>query len=122
MFSDTISLTVGGAAKVLVRINQDRYSSEYRLKEATGEFQLNIRNSNYTPSRKGVALGQVDRHNVEFIHSVYSTPTTNAVVRKAYFVLENQLGDTLTDPLAVGLAAASFLTSANLTKLLNFES
>jgi hypothetical protein len=68
----------------------------------------------------------IDRHNVELVHTVFPVaPATLSTRRKVYFVVENQQGDTLTDPtyVAAGLFAwATASTNANITKLLNFES
>lgn len=119
MFADTLTLTVNSVAKNLIRINQDGYSSEYRLKEATGEYSLNIRNTGYTDKKRG----EVSRHNVEFVQTVYPVaPATTPTVRKAYLVFEDSKGDTIIDPVKVTAALVAFLTEANLTKLVNWES
>lgn len=123
MFSDTITLTIGGSAKVLNRIRQDNYSSEYLLRENGGEHRMFIRNTNYTDKKRGVGL---DRHNVEVRITVFPVaPATLSTVRKVYFVIENQQGDTLSE--SVNVAAALFAwgtasTNASLTKLMNQES
>lgn len=123
MFADPAVLTIGGQAKSLVRINQDQYSSEYCLRSATDEFRLRVRNQTYLDKKRGVSI---DRHNVELVHTVFPVaPATLSTVRKCYAVLENQQGDTLTDPVNVASGMFAFLTAtsnANLTKLTNFES
>jgi len=120
MFADPSVVTINAVAKNLVRINQDKYSSEYLLRTSTEEFRLNIRNSTYTDKKRSVGI---DRHNVELIHTVFAVaPATLNVVRKAYAVIENQRGDTLVDPRNVALGLFSYLTSANIDKLMNFES
>lgn len=120
MFTDTITVTINAQAKALVRINQDQYSSEYRLRETDGEYNLRLRNTTYTDKTRGV---QVDRHNIELVHNVYPT-TAGAlgVVRKAYAVFENDRTDPITNPVNHTVGMAAFMTSANLTKLANFES
>lgn len=120
MFADTLTITVNAVAKALIRINQDGYSSEYFLREATQEFSLRIRNTDYTDKTRGV---KVSRHNVEFIQTVYPVaPAISSTVRKAYYVFENDLGDTVVDPVKTALGLAGFLTEANLTKMANKES
>jgi hypothetical protein len=123
MFADPQTLTVNAVAKALVRINQDGYGSSYLLRSSTDEFRLNIRNSTYVDKKRGVSI---DRHNVEFIHTVFPVaPATLSVIRKTYVVIENQQGDTLTDPTYVASALLAWLTAtsnANITKLMNFES
>lgn len=120
MFADPAVVTINAVAKNLVRINQDKYSSEYLLRTATEEFRLNIRNSSYYDKKRTVTI---DRHNCEIIHTVFPVaPATSSTVRKTYTVIENQRGDTLTDPRNVALGIYAFLTSANIDKLMNFES
>lgn len=123
MFADPQTLTVNSVAKALVRINQDQYSSEYLLRSTTNEFRLKIRNSSYLDKSRKV---MIDRHNVEFTETVFPVaPATLSTVRKTYVVLENQQGDTLTDPTYDAAALFAWLTAstnANITKLMNFES
>jgi hypothetical protein len=109
-------------AKNLVKINQDGYSSEYLLRSATDEYRLRIRNQSRTDKKAGAVY---DRHNIELVHTVFATATTPVYVRKAYVVIENQQGDTLTDPTNLAVGLLTFLTAssaANITKMMNFES
>lgn len=120
MFADPAVLTVNTVAKSLVRIKWDEYSSEYLLKNALDEYKLNTRNTSYTDKTRGIL---VDRHNVEFVHTVYPVaPSTVSTIRKAYVVFENQTGDTVVDPVKTAAALLVFLSEANLTKLANKES
>nr|UJQ85378.1 MAG: hypothetical protein 2 [Leviviridae sp.] len=123
MFADPQSVTVNAVAKSMQKINQDKYSSEYLLVSATDEFRLHIRNTSALNRQRGVVI---NRHNVELVHTVYPVaPATLSTVRKVYFVIENQQGDTLADPTYVASALFAWATassSANITKLLNFES
>lgn len=117
MFADPVTITINSVAKALVRINQDSYGSEYFLREATQEFTLKIRNSSFVKS--GVTI---DRHNFEFVNTVYATSTTPAIVRKIYSVFENYRSDTTADPLNAFVGFVGFMSSANITKALNRES
>nr|UJQ85583.1 MAG: hypothetical protein 2 [Leviviridae sp.] len=120
MFADPAVITVNAVAKNLVRINQDKYSSEYLLRSATDEFRLNIRNTSYTDKKRGVAI---DRHNVELIQTVFPVaPATTSIVRKTYVVIENQVGDTLADPRELAKGLLAFLTTMQIDKLMNQES
>lgn len=121
MFADPSVLTVNGAAKNLVRVNQDQYSSEYMLRGATDEYRLFIRSiTRVDKARNSV---KVDRHTVEFTQTIFPVaPATTSTVRKAYVVFENQQGDTVADPVYVAAALMAFLTNAKLTQLTNFES
>jgi hypothetical protein len=121
MFSDTLTITINSVAKVLTRINQDGYSSEYFLRESDGSFTLRIRNTSFNDKAR-LSTG-VDRHNVELIHQLYPVaPSSVGVKRKAYFVLENDQSDSTTSALNFDLGLLAFGTSANVTKLLNRES
>lgn len=119
-FADTITITINSVAKVLSRINQDGYSSEYFLRGTLDEFRLKIRHSNYTRKSDGVVI---DRHNVEFVQTVYPvSPATKTTIRKAYTVLENERVDGVTEPLNFDLGYVAFFNSTNVTKLINYES
>lgn len=122
MFADPAVLTVNGSGKSLIKVNQDKYSSEYRLRSATELYSLFIRTTTYT-KKNGV---MTERHNIEFSHTVFAVaPSVLPVVRKCYLVLENEQGDTLADPIYEASALCTFLTAstnANLTKMLNGES
>lgn len=72
MFANTITVTVNGAAKILTRVNQDKYSSEYRLIEAAQGFKLLIQHS---PAKSKIGKS-VDRVRVYLEQVVYATPTT----------------------------------------------
>lgn len=123
MLADPTVVTINGVAKSLVRVNQDAYSSVYSLREATGDYRMNVRNTSKTDKSSGRVT---ERHNVELIHTIYPVaPSTLSTVRKVYFVIENQQGDTLTDPLNEALALCALLTAtsgAMITKMLNSES
>lgn len=122
MFSETITITVNAQAKVLTRVNQDSYSSEYRLKETTGEFSLRIRNTAYLDRTRNGGVN-VDRHNVELIHTVYPVaPATIPIVRKSYLVFENDKPDALTDVSNFVVGFGGFITATNVTKMANWES
>lgn len=121
MFSETITFTINAVARTLTRINQDKYSSEYLLKTPNEEFRANIRNTSYVDKTRAGTV--VDRHNVQLIHSVYPAVAGQPnLVRKAYIVVENDSRDTITDPAKFDAGFVGFLTEANFTKLINWES
>lgn len=120
MFADPAVITINGVAKSLTRINQDGYSSEYVLRNALDEYRLFIRNKGRIDKKRGVSI---DRHEVDLVHTIFPVaPATSSTVRKVYAVVENQQGDTLTDPRNVALGLFALLNSANIDKLMNFES
>lgn len=120
MLTDPLSITVNAVAKSLVKINQDKYSSEYMLRTALDEFRLTIRHSSYTDKKRSV---DIDRHSIQLVHTVFPVaPAVTSYVRKVYCVLENQQGDTLLDNAYAARAIFDYLTLSNIGKLQNFES
>lgn len=122
-FADTITITVNGVAKVLNRVNSGQdFASEYRLRGTLDEFRLRIRHSTY--SDKSVRPGvTINRHNVEFLHTVFPVaPSTIPIIRKSYVVLEESANDDATAVNQFDVGFLAFLTSGNITKLLNYES
>lgn len=93
MYSN-LTITIDGVDKILNKINQDSYTSEFALRETTGEFRVKIRHTTYLDSKRS---GQkVERHNMELIHTVFAvSPATVDTVRKAYTVFENDFRDDL---------------------------
>lgn len=121
--ADPAVVTIGGTGRSMTRVKQDGYNSEYRLVSATDQYVLNIRNSTYLDKKRGVSI---NRHNVDLTQTIFPVaPATLSTVRHCYVVVENQQGDTLTDPVNFASGLLTFLTAtsgANLTKLMNFES
>lgn len=92
-FSATLTFTVNAVAKVLNRINQDKYSSEYLLRTGTETWQAFIRHTKETPRGSAVTF---DRHNIELIHTIAATPTTAEIRRQYYLVARVPATDDVT--------------------------
>jgi hypothetical protein len=71
MLANTLTVTIDTVDKVLFRVNQDNFGSQYQLKTAAESFILKIRNSTEKSSGYGY-----DRHNVELSWLIYETDTT----------------------------------------------
>lgn len=71
-FGATITLTVNAVAKILNRINQDNYGSEYSLLTATDSWNLKIRHSTDKVDSDGMVML---RHNMYLEHITYPTAT-----------------------------------------------
>jgi hypothetical protein len=69
-FGATITLTVNAVAKVLNRINQDNYGSEYSLESALDTWNLRIRHSVDKPDSDGMVM---KRHNFYLEHITFPT-------------------------------------------------
>jgi hypothetical protein len=125
MFADPQTITLsgsGGAARNLVKINQDGYGSEYFLVDPDGlsEYRMKIRHSKETVKNGANA---VDRHNVEITQTVYPTASVpNGRIRQAYVVLRNEPGDTITAASDLMAALPFWLTEAFIAKLIAWES
>lgn len=90
MIGDSITITIGGSggtAKVLQKVNEANYASEYFLREASASYSLSVKHT--VPKGRD---GSVESHlfRLDVIH--YNTD--NLVVRKesAWVVLETRQG------------------------------
>lgn len=92
--ANTLTIKVNGVDKILKRINQDGYATQYYLHEALEEFTVNIRHTRENPQKNGTVF---DRHNVEYIHTVFATETTPSRIRVQYFVSRNTRDDDYTN-------------------------
>lgn len=101
MLSNT--LVVGG--KLLTRIKEGDYSSEYRYVSSVEEYALFIRHSKAKPTPEGLDR---DRHNVELVIRTFPTETTPLVVKKTYMVVEQNANDVIT---TCSFALLALLTS-----------
>ena len=93
-FGSTLTVTVNAVAKVLNRINQDNYGSEYYLRAAADQYRCLIRHSKEAPLADG---RRKDRHNVEITHTVFATSTTPEYVRTVSFTIRCYETDDLTN-------------------------
>ena len=92
MLGNTLTLPQAGGDIVLVRINQDSYSSEYMFRTTTEEYRAKIRHTTVNANtQRDVAY---DRHNFEVVHTVYAAGAVPQYDRKFYFVFEHKPGDT----------------------------
>lgn len=117
-YADPLVVTINAVAKSLPRVEFDKRTSTYFLREALQEFQMKIRNTSFT-SPSGVL---VDRHNLEFTQTIYATLTAAAVVRKVYTTFDNNRSDTDTGLLQMLSGFVAVLTAGNMQKSLNGES
>jgi len=118
-FPDPLVVNVNGVAKSLPRVDSGRYSSEYLLMEATGEYRAKIRNERSKPGIDGRAS---DRHVLSLKYTLFATATTLQQERMCSVSITHKAFDdiTLVDDIAVGTAA--LITVGNVAKLGSFES
>lgn len=123
MLGNTLTFTVNGSAVTLTRIRDDNYSSEYRYRTATDEYRAFIRNTTYADKKRPGR--SVDRHQIEFTREVFAVPpATVSFIRKSYLTLENDRGDSVTEPVFMASALCSTVTASSnalLTSAVNNE-
>jgi lysozyme family protein len=106
MLANTLTVTINSVAKILVRVNQDSFSSQYQLKTATESLILRIRNT--TERSNGFGY---DRHNVELSWLIYATATD---VEKHYVVSQTFRCRTIgSDPVVLTQTVAGLATLVN---------
>lgn len=124
MFSDTLTITWAGVGNVFTRINQDKYSSEYRFADSANGIKCNlfIRHTSYVNKVDGLSY---DRHNVELQFVDANADSSIPAIRvKTYFVFEiPTLGGSSDQVQSLSDMLTSFLAISNAeTKLFNWES
>jgi hypothetical protein len=112
MFPSTITLTVNAVAKVLQRVNQDSYGSEYQLQDVLDSWNLKIRHSTDSVDGDGLVM---KRHNVFIEHVVYPTATT--LMKKDSYTLTMRHDRFSAPTSAVDIAKAANVWLATATNL-----
>lgn len=121
MFGATITITVAPSTdRVLNRVNQDGYGSEYAYASATEACRLLIRHTTDSADADGIIM---KRHNVFFERVIYPTPTAEmqkftatSTIRHGKFndpALSATLMDGLSDWLISGTILADLSVGVN---------
>jgi len=110
MFGNTLPLEdLDGGDRTLVKINQDNFSSKYLLKNGDKDYAISISHSSRIDSKRKVP---VERHSVEVLRTDYNAdPTLPANIIKAYCVIENDVGNTVSDVVMVSNALRLLLAT-----------
>jgi hypothetical protein len=116
MLGSTLTIPQVGGDKVLVKISEQNYSSEYLLRATLDEYRARIRHTEVGPT--AARPYKVDRHNFEIVHKIFQAGDVPEYERKFYFVIETKPGDAATalaDAVADLMIASSnaFLVSLN---------
>ncbi len=125
MLGSTLVVTLdgsGGTAKTLPLINQDGYSSEYFLDEATVQWRAKVRHS-----KDSVKAGSqpFDRHTVTFTR--YLKPTETAPLGRTteiIYTIRTDPNETQSDVIDLSEAMSFYMVKAGgiAAKLLGWES
>ena len=95
MFASTITIVIAPSTnRVLNRVNQDAFGSEYQYSDANEAISMKIRHSQDNPDNDGLVM---KRHNVFFERVVYPTPTA---AMKKYSFTATVRHDKFSDPQA----------------------
>lgn len=116
MFSATITLTIGGDAKVLNRVNQDNYGSEYQLNGTAEAINLKIRHSVDSVDKDGIVML---RHNVYIERVTYATPTTGLKKESYTFTMRGGKFEDTTPMSDLAIAANAWLGASTNAALLD---
>lgn len=119
MFDNILYVSVGPDIKGLGRISQDKASTVYFLREATGTMRITIRHSSYVDKKTKVTM---DRHGIEFINTRFGTAPAPNQVHKTYAVVEVPENANPVTAVNTVVALSAFLTADNSAKLVNWES
>jgi len=76
MIGDSIQVNYDGTAKVLKKINQDGYSSEYFLDDNAGSMKHTIWIKHTLPTKKNLGESHLMKYTVDYIDS-----ETGAIIR-----------------------------------------
>lgn len=106
MFSNTLTLTINAVAKVLTRVNQDSYGSEYTLVSDTELIRMQIR---HTTDKQ--ATGDVLRHNVYIERTIFATPSTTEKYFSVTGTLRSRLGSAPTDLLNMWVGFSTLMAT-----------
>jgi hypothetical protein len=118
MFADPQTVTVNAVAKVMPRINQDNNTSTYRLRSSTDEYVLSIKHSNGR-----IVAGQAgEGHVAKIDYTVFATAVLPEQQLACWVVIQNPDGMDLTLVKNISLGLTSYLSGANIDKILNGES
>lgn len=90
MLGDTLTVLVEPTNRVLNKINQDNYSSEYLWVGTLSQIRARVRHTK-TTARNGRPA--YDRHNLEIVLTTFATETKAEYDSKVYVVFEHLPGD-----------------------------
>lgn len=119
MLGNTLVLPHADGNITCIKINQDKYSSEYLCKRTLDEVRVRIRHSK---TKASATMPAMERHNVEIVTTTYATADAEEYPRKDYMVIERKLGDA--DVKQTDAMSDLCIASANafVVSLLNWES
>jgi len=117
MLGDSITITLGGSGgtdKVLNKINQDGYTSEYLLRETLQEFAVKIQHSKN---------GARDRHYVEVKQTIFAvdSDSVDSVYTVSNVILAGK-AEPVADVVDLQEGLSLFMASANATALIGWQS
>lgn len=119
MLGDTITITINAVAKILTKVNQDGYASEYRLNETLSQFVLRVR---HTKDRVSAGSKERHRHQVTLTETVLATATAPQFDRVSQITLVSNFDDPAANQGYNQVGLEAWGTQANIVKLVGWES
>lgn len=108
MFPSTLTITIAtGQDRILNRVNQDNFGSEYQYSSATEAISMKIRHSTDSVDSDGLVM---KRHNVYFERIVF--PTISTLLKKESYTATMR-NDRYDDPAVVAGIAKGVNTWLN---------
>lgn len=109
---------LAAANLTLTKINQDAYSGEYFKRVGNTEYRVKVRHTS-----EKVTAGQpaMARHNVDVTCTVFASDGGPNIVRQAYFILRQPLGETDVSFTNFAKNLQYFVTDANIAALIGWE-
>jgi hypothetical protein len=119
LLGETLTITHNSVARVLPRINQDNFQGLYQLRTTTEEFRVVVKHSTES-SKPGVM--PLERHYIEYTHSVFATLTVPEFKQVSSVTIRCARGDDPDAAVKTAKALNTWLTDANVAKLIAWES
>lgn len=117
MLTPPVKITIGGTEHTLSLVNQDNFSAVYLKKMTNEEIRLTIRHS----YEGKVGPSQMERHNVDLLHTKWDPVTGNSTVTQAYSVTRLPRGADVAGAVNDAKGQAAFVTS-NIALIVGWES
>lgn len=117
MIGDTIGITYATVAKTLKKVNQDNFGANYYLEDGNDRFNLTIKHTIPAKGKAGEShLARLDVEHYDVDGVLLRTASAWTVIRTDIGIQDSTKSTNAT------LALQSFLTSANIGKIVGRES
>jgi len=117
MIGESIAITYNGVSKTLPRLNQDNFGATYFLEDGQLRYNLNVKHTIPQKGKPGEShLVRLDVEHYDAVGVLLRTASAWTVIRTDNGIQDKTSSDRATS------ALQSFLTAANITKIIGRES